>query len=282
MHIARLLRPFAAGAGLAALAIFAAVPAGAAAASSPRLSKVHTHPMIRLSGNGTTATTVQTLNWAGYAAVPQHSSGSFRFVQASFTVPSVNCTTTPANSFSVHWVGLDGVNPNSNTVEQAGVESDCTGSGPAYSAWWETFPGTAINTVFTLNAGDAVTASVFFNSAPGTHHNQYNLIVTDVTSGQGFNIWKPCGALSCRNNSAEVISEAPSNGTGTVLPLADFGMMNFINAKVTDKSAQKGGISSSNWNHIKIVMVNSSDQTMAAPGSLFGGQAFSNTWDREN
>ena len=42
---------------------------------------------------------------------------------------------------------------------------------PAYSAWWETFPGNSIQTVFSVNAGDAVTASVYFNSASGAHHN---------------------------------------------------------------------------------------------------------------
>jgi len=257
--------------------MFAAAPAGATAASSPNSSKiVQVHPMILTPGASTTGSTVRSGNWAGYAALPQHSRGQFRFVEATFTVPSVNCGTTPT-SFSVHWVGLDGIN--SNTVEQDGVESDCAGASgttPTYSAWWETFPGT-VQTVFSLNAGDAVTASVFFNASSETHHDQYNLVLTDITSGRSFNKWENCGVSSCKNNSAEIISEAPSSGS--ILPLADYGIESFVNVKVHDKSDQKGGISSSNWNDEKIIQTSmSTGDTLATPSSLYGSHAFSNTW----
>jgi hypothetical protein len=277
MHTARLLRPLAVAASVAALAMFAALPAGATTASSPHSSKiVQVHPMIRTPGASTSGTTVHSGNWAGYAALPQHSGGKFRYVAATFTVPSVNCSTTPT-SLSVHWVGLDGFN--SSTVEQDGVESDCNGSTPEYSAWWETFPGNPIQTVFSLNAGDAVTASVYFNTASGTHHNMYNLVLTDVTSGQSFNLWKACASGStCENSSAEIISEAPSSGS-TILPLADYGIESFVNVKITDKSKQKGGISSSNWKHDKIIQVSATtSHTLARPSVLYGSHAFSNTW----
>ena len=277
MHTARLLRPLAVAASVAALAMFAALPAGATAASSPHSSKiVQVHPMILTPGASTSGTTVHSGNWAGYAALPQHSGGKFRFVAATFTVPSVNCATTPS-SFSVHWFGLDGFQINSPTVEQDGVESDCQGSTPAYSAWWETFPGNSIQTVFSLSAGDAVTASVFFNTGSGTHHNMYNIVLTDLTSGQGFNKWEACGASSCKNNSAEIISEAPSSGS--ILPLADYGLESFVNVKVHDKSDQKGGISSSNWNHVKIIQTSATTHdTLATPSVLYGSHAFSNIW----
>lgn len=281
MHTARLLRPLAVAASVAALAMFAAVPAGATAASSPHSSKVvQVHPMILTPGASTTGSTVFSGNWAGYAALPRHSSGKFRFVEATFTVPSVNCATTPSST-SVHWVGLDGFNGlgiTSPTVEQDGVESDCVGSTPTYSAWWETFPGNSIQFGFSLNAGDAVTASVYFNTASGAHHDRYNLVLTDITSGQSFNLWKKCGAASCKNNSAEIISEAPSNNG--ILPLADYGIESFVNVKIHDKSDQKGGIRSSNWKHAKIIQANTTD-TLATPSSLYGSHAFSNTWKNE-
>jgi Peptidase A4 family len=276
MHTARFLRPLAVAASVAALAMFAALPAGATAASSPHSSKiVQVHPMIRTPGASTSGTTVASGNWAGYAALPHHSGGKFRYVAATFTVPSVNCSTTP-NSLSVHWVGLDGFN--SNTVEQDGIESDCNGSTPAYSAWWETFPGNTIQTVFNVNAGDAVTASVFFNTGSGTHHNKYNLVLTDITSGQSFSFWKKCASGStCKNNSAEIISEAPSSGS--ILPLADYGLESFVNVKITDKGKQKGGISSSNWKHDKILQISqSTSDLLASPSRLYGSHAFSNTW----
>jgi hypothetical protein len=285
MHTARLLRPLAVAASVAALAMFAAAPAGAAASSPSPTKVVHTHPIMLVPGASTTGSTVDSFNWAGYATLPAHSGASFRFVKSTFTVPSVNCSTTPS-SFSVHWVGLDGINEGANgTVEQDGVESDCSGSTPAYTAWWETFPGNTIQTAFTLNAGDAVTASVYFNTG-SSHHDMYNIVLKDVTSGHGFNLWESCGASSghkCLNASAEVISEAPSSTTG-ILPLADYGIMNYVNIGVTDKSGQKGGITSSNWKDDEIIQVSQpkGTATLATPGSLFGSQAFSNTWKQES
>src|SRR5450755_2051675 len=165
MHTARLLRPLAVAASVAALAMFAALPAGATAASSPHSSKiVQVHPMILTPGASTSGSTVVSGNWAGYAALPRHPGGKFRYIAATFTVPSVNCSATP-NSFSVHWVGLDGAGGTNPTVEQDGIESDCNGSTPEYTAWWETFPGNSIQPVASidLSPGDAVIASVFYN-----------------------------------------------------------------------------------------------------------------------
>ena len=277
MHTARLLRPLAVAASVAALAMFAVSPSGATAAPSPQQGKVVVHPLQLVPGAGTMGGTVDSNNWAGYVALPAHPSASFRFVKSTFTVPSVNCGST--DSFSAHWVGLDG--DGTGTVEQAGVESDCNGSTPAYSAWWETYPGNAVQTAFTLNAGDAVMASVYFNAASGSHHDMYNLVLDDVTSGQSFNLWEPCGGSSCKNGSAEIISESPSDDTG-ILPLADYGIMNYVNIGITDKSGQRGGITSSNWKEDKIIQVGTTGHTLATPGSLFGSQAFSNTWENSS
>lgn len=282
MQTARLLRPLLAAASLTGLVIFAAAPAaGTAAAPIGRGGAVHTHPAIFLSGASTTGITSRSNNWAGYAALPEHSRASFRYVQATFTVPSVNCAAT-TNAFSVHWVGLDGFA--TGTVQQDGIEANCNGTTPVYSAWWETYPAHQIQTVSSVSVspGDAVTASVYFNRGSGAHHDQYNFMLTDVSNGESFNLWKPCGGSSCKNGSAEVISEAPSSAS--VLPLADFGIISFVNVHVTDKGGQKGGISSSNWNHSKIIMVGGevSHPTLATPGSLFGRHAFSSTWKRES
>jgi hypothetical protein len=284
MRTARFLRPLVAAAGLTALVIFAMAPAGAAAAGQARRTAVHTHPAILVPGANTTGiasgSTSHSRNWAGYAALPRHPGASFRYVRATFTVPSVNCAVT-RNSFSVHWVGLDGFA--TRTVEQDGIEASCNGTTPVYSAWWETYPANQIQTVSTVKVGpgDAVTASVYFNSAPGAHHDRYNFILTDVTNGESFSLWKPCGGSSCKNGSAEVISEAPSSAS--VLQLADYAVISFVNVHVTDKSRQKGGISSANWKHDKIIQVSASgSRTLAAPSPLFGSQAFSNTWKRES
>src|SRR6266498_5098194 len=87
MHTARFTRPLAAAAGLAALLILAAASAGSATASSAKHdAAVHTHPAILLPGGNPTGSesgsTQHSNNWAGYAAFPQNSGGSFRYVQA--------------------------------------------------------------------------------------------------------------------------------------------------------------------------------------------------------
>src|SRR5580693_10450858 len=71
-------------------------------------------PDIRLPRNGRAATSPDGLpiqysgNWSGYIALPKSGrTKTFKYVQADYTVPSVNCGTTPT-AFAYQWVGLDG------------------------------------------------------------------------------------------------------------------------------------------------------------------------------
>jgi hypothetical protein len=171
MLTARLLRPLLAVASLTGLMIYAAAPAGSAAtAPGGRGQAVHTHPAIFVSGASTTGSTSHSNNWAGYAALPEHAGGRFRFVQATFTVPSVNCTATP-NAFSVHWVGLDGFA--TSTVQQDGIEANCNGIAPVY--WLGGRPIRLIRSIRSRRSAsapvDAVTAAVYYNAASGPHHD---------------------------------------------------------------------------------------------------------------
>ena len=70
--------------------------------------------------------------------------------------------------------------------------------------------------------------------------------------------------------SAEVIAEAPSSQSG-VLPLANFGTVNF-------SSAMANGKSISSFNPDKIVIVTQGGTVKAQPSALSGGTAFSVTW----
>ncbi|HEY2553531.1 MAG TPA: G1 family glutamic endopeptidase [Streptosporangiaceae bacterium] len=289
MRSRRILYVACGAAGLCALATFTGFAAGASQAAaphqaaspkaaSPKSPHFTVEPMIRVPGASNSGMTLTSGNWAGYVALPRKVSGSFRHVQATFTVPSVNCAKTP-KGIAVQWVGLDGFN--SNTVEQDGVQASCGSGGPVYAAWWENFPKNPIEVVSSVKVrpGDAITASVFFNAAAGAHHNQYNLVLTDVTNGKSFNLWKPCGASSCPNNSAEVISEAPSNSEG-ILPLADYGIASFLSVGVTNKAGQRGGIAGKNWTNDRIIQTGKGGHTLATPSPLFGGKGFSNTWKR--
>ena len=203
----------------------------------------------------TSVTSLQSANWAGYAA--SLGTTTFRFVSAQFTVPTVDCTgVTAANgAWSGHWVGLDGFRSTSTTVEQIGLLAGCDGTSttPVYAPFWEMFPNAANEPSITVNPGDAISLSVYYNKST----RKFTLTFSDTTNGQHFTRTRACPAgATCRRNSAETISEAPAEVTGStvsILPLADFQTANFANVAITNTSGtHRGGLRSSFWNTFDI------------------------------
>lgn len=244
---------------------FASIPgSGTAAATSqgspPALSSIRPGNPARTAGGqletpASLANSVRTLqfdNWAGYATY--NGTTTFKLVSAHFTVPYLDCNgvTTSQGAWSSHWVGLDGLA--SGTVEQTGVLAACDGPNPVYAAWWEMFPNFPHYPSITVQPGNAINMSVYYHST--TH--QFTMTLSDSTNGQHFSKTVACPSGStCRRNSAEVISEAPStqdsSGTFHVLPLADFQAASFTNVHITNTSGtHSGGLRSSGWNTYKI------------------------------
>ena len=217
---------------------------------------------------------VSSRNWSGYAAVAK-SGVRLRYVAANFTVPSVNCAASTLGSsgfaYASNWAGIDGFS--SSTVEQTGVDSFCDTSGTAqYDAWYEMFPLNPV--VFSgVNPGDAIAVSVYFNGTV------YSLTLTDLTTGGKVQTSQPCPQGStCRNSSAEIITEDPGNAEPTV-DLADFGMANITGAAVTSVSGTRGTLAANSlWTSTEIVMKDASKKAMAQPSALYGGQAFNVRW----
>jgi|SRR5215475_2043621 len=200
----------------------------------------------------TSLTNLQAVNWAGYAA--SRGTTTFRFVSAQFTVPTLDCTqvTAPSGAFSGHWVGLDGLR--SGTVEQTGVVAQCNGTTAVYRAFWEMFPNLPGFPNITIAPGDAINMNVFYNRFT----RKFTLTFSDTTTGQSFTRTRACPAgVTCRRNSAEAISEAPSDAaTGDILPLANFNRASFTNVAVTNTSGtHRGGLRSAFWNTFKITQV---------------------------
>src|SRR5258708_24896260 len=116
----RFLRPALAAAALPAIALLVSASTGVApvkTASSP--AKFHPHPLELVHGtkpNGITNAalgrkfTAFSSNWSGYVATGTWSGAQFRYVQATFTVPSLNCAavagTAAAPATVAAWVGL--------------------------------------------------------------------------------------------------------------------------------------------------------------------------------
>jgi hypothetical protein len=182
------------------------------------------------------ASNVTYTNWGGYAAVA-NSGIKLRYVQAEFNVPSIDCARslpgTSGYSYVAHWVGLDGYN--GSTVEQTGVEAYChgTSSAPVYFAWYEMYPQLPV--VFSgIYPGDAIDASVYWNGS------SYALHLLDQTANAQFNVNQSCPAGStCRDNSAEVITEDPG-GAVPSYNLPAFGSENYDGATVTSRSGTGG------------------------------------------
>jgi len=204
----------------------------------------------------------QSTNWSGYAV--NGSSGQFSSVSSSWKEPTATCSGHGAK-YAAFWVGLDGYS--SNSVEQTGTDSDCSGSRPAYYGWYEMYPAYPVNFSNPVSPGDNITASVTFS---GT--NTYTLVLKDTTKGWTQTITKNQSGLA--RSSAEVITEAPSSSSG-VLPLADFGTVSYSSS--SDNGSSMGGQSPT-----EIVMVNNSGAAKDSTSSMSGSGAFSNTWIRSN
>jgi hypothetical protein len=216
---------------------------------------------------------LQTTNWSGYADVTC-STCSLRYVAASYTMPSVNCAKSPDGSVVSYFAGLDGIA--SPTVEQIGTLAGCSGGTASYLAFYEMFPNAPV--AFSgISPGDAISVTIFYNA--GT--NRWQLGLTNLTTGGTIATAQACPSSStCRNHSAEVIAEAPSSASGSVLPLADFGQLNVEGVQVTSRNGTHGALASNSlWTTDSITMVSAGNgATLAAPGPAYGGQAFQDTW----
>ncbi len=209
-------------------------------------------------GGTANVTDVASENWAGYAATG--AAGSLTSVSSSWAQPTVTCGAT--DTFSSFWVGLDG--DGTPTVEQIGTEADCAGGAASYQGWYEIFPNAPVFFSNPVQPGDAMSASVV-SGGDGT----FTLTLTDST--QGWTQTTQQAEPGAQLGSAEVIAEAPSNGT--VLSLADFGTVNFTNATVDD--APIGDTA----NLSELTMESASGVALATPSALTGDNAFSVTSD---
>ena len=208
------------------------------------------HGMTR---NQTTTST----NWSGYAAA----SGTYTSVSSSWVEPTGKCSS--GQQYSSFWVGLDGYN--SSTVEQTGSEVDCSGSTPQYYSWYEMYPAYPVNFSNTVRPGDHFTGSVTYAGS-----NKFTLKLSDTTQGWSHTVSKTLSGAA--RSSAEVIAEAPCcTSSGGILPLADFGTVNFTGASAN-------GSPIGNFSPVGINMVSANGVQEDRISALSSGQNFSATW----
>jgi Peptidase A4 family len=222
--------------------------------------------MIRAGGaraqvSGARQTTVTSTNWSGYAS--NGATGHYTSVSGSWTEPTGICNSKKAQ-YSSFWVGLDGYS--SGSVEQTGTDVDCSHSTPHYYGWYEMYPAFPVNFSNPVHPGDHFNASVTFS---GT--STFTLVLSDTT--QGWNQTETINQSGLSRSSAECIVEAPSSGT--VLPLADFGTLNFT-------GCVSNGSAIGNQSPIQIIMVDNAGNQKDSISALSSGENFTATWLRAN
>ncbi len=192
-------------------------------------------------------------NWAGYSAT----GSSFTSVSSSWVQPAATCGSQ--TTYSAFWIGIDG--DGSDSVEQTGSEVDCSGGSPQYYAWYEMYPAFPVNYTNTVRAGD------HFNSTVSTDGSgKFTLTLSDTTQGWTKTTSKTSSTAELA--SAEVIAEAPASDS--VLPLANFGTVNFTNSTANGEPIGDFGPDQIN--------MASGSTTKATTSALSGGENFSITW----
>jgi len=233
----------------------------------------HNHPQAMLVHPGRVpgaagTTPIGTANWSGYADV-SGTSQEFTKVSGSWTTPAVTCTAE--DQVTSDWVGLDGLT--NGTAEQLGTISWCYEGNPIYLTWYEVFPTNkgATEVGLTVHPGDKITASV---TRSGTN---YTLKLTDATTtANSFTRTATCALKTCKDTSAEWISERPLFSIG-VAPQAHYNAF-----KITGASETAGGKSGTIGSFATNDAITMRDATNAydlgTVSALTGGNSFSTTW----
>ena len=164
------------------------------------------------------------------------------------------------------WVGIGGVQ--SHDLIQAGTQQQASGDADTlYSAWLETLPQPSQPVPLVVHAGDSVTVSLAEQG-----QGAWQVSMTNTTTGQA---WQTAVQYDSSNSSAEWIEEAPSAGRGGILPLDNFGTIDFSNAGAVS-GAQNENLSQTGARPIELD--DTSGQALLTTGAVGGdGSSFSVT-----
>jgi hypothetical protein len=133
-----------------------------------------------------------------------------------------------------------------------------SGSGSTqYEAWIEMLPRASRPVPLPVHAGDSVTVSIS-EQAP----DQWLIDFKNNTTGQTYQTTRQ---YASSHSSAEWVEEAPSGGRGGVLPLDNFGTIQFTGGS-TVKDGQTVNIADAGAR--AITMIGNNNQALAVPSNL--------------
>jgi len=202
-------------------------------------------------------TTAYSANWSGYVATGPN---PYTSVSASWTVPSVSATFPPA--YSAVWVGIGGVDRNSNRLLQAGTEQDVLSNGTAsYYAWHEVYPRPSMP-VAHISPGDSITVTI---SQVLANASAWRILIVR-NSGTILNLTVNTRINLASQATAEFIVERPS-----ILPRNQLARLaNFGTVKFSGCNTNQGALASLTSAYMVIMTSNatSSGTYLAQPGAL--------------
>jgi hypothetical protein len=134
-------------------------------------------------------------NWSGYASA----SGPFSSVSATWTVPTLTCSST--NTYSSQWVGIDGWGD--SDVEQDGVSAFCLNGAAAYYPWYEMWGDNNLNggLEVSLPNGDTVSAGNVITATTSAIGGGWVYTIVDATAKWSFT--SPRHPLTVTGSDAE-------------------------------------------------------------------------------
>jgi len=207
-------------------------------------------------------------DWSGYVVTAP--GVTYTSATATWTQPAVFCSVAGAGAGaeSAFWVGLGGYDPNSQSLEQIGSDSDCNRAGrPEYYAWYELVPAAAVPLGLRIEPGNTVTVSV--NAIDGGTTIELQIINRTL----GVRVTKLLPFAAADLSSAEWITEAPSECAGVscrTQPLADFGSVSF--SRVAARGNGLGGtITDPSWTADEIELQPGSASRDYFPGRVRSG-----------
>jgi hypothetical protein len=160
--------------------------------------------------------------WSGY--VLTGGSGGYQTVSGEWTVPTVDCVSTP-DGYTSDWVGVNGWN-GVGDLFQDGTTSYCFNGQQSDYAWWtDETESYLAQYLFTVAPGDVIDAEVYQDTSGGWDYS-----ISDLTSGS-HESGNP--SFSVLGTSAEWIAEDPGDATTEPLPLANFGSVTFTDLGLT-------------------------------------------------
>jgi hypothetical protein len=240
---------------------------------------VPAHPLRPLASGATTHSGItNSPYYAGYVDLPKKGGAtSFKYVTASFTVPTLNCTTTP-NSEVTQIVGLGGWTNDSQYRNAVGIYSECSGGTAYYEGviWRYSYPSDGPYDVLAVSPGDSIVGSVYFSSA--SYEDTFKLV--DQTASTYYET----SQSAYDNSSAEVLTGGNLNSDGT----ADFGSVAFNTVKAIGSTGLATWLDGANFKTLHVIEkgpvtgLADAEPTPIVDTAKPAESAFTNTWYRQN